>query len=50
MFFALGASLIGTGAGGSIRNLGRSVSLSSDGNTLAAGAQADDTVSLMITL
>ena len=49
MLITVGVKLVGTGAIGNA-NLGSSVSLSADGNTLASAGKADDSVSQMIAL
>ena len=41
---------MGTGATGAASSFGISVSLSNDGNTLAAGGEGDDSVRRMIAL
>ena len=50
LFTTVGSKLLGTGATGATSYFGISVSLSNDGNILAAGGQGDDSVRRMIAL
>ena len=50
LFTTVGSKLLATGATGTMPNFGIAVSLSNDGNTLAAGGWSDDSVRRMIAL